>query len=311
MTWRSLLFPKPRRWILRIAVLGAVFPVLGWFGGSFWVLDLFNHFQFQYLYLFGFCLLLLLLMRAWREAVTVAVLLLLPVVRIAPACVAPSAVVTTHKPLRVASFNVLVSNDRHEDALRWVREDQPDCIYFSETTTRWAKELEALREEYPYSIEEKTGFAFYSKQPITKHRIVRCGAREFPLLIAHLATPQGEVAVFGIHPLPPISRFWADALKETMEIMGREVEQERGRVIVVGDFNITRWSKMGRPLERAQLRDASRGRSPGATWMRHNAFLGIPIDRTLYRGEGMSCRSFQIGPDLGSDHRPVVAELVW
>jgi len=59
------------------------------------------------------------------------------------------------------------------------------------------------------------------------------------------------------------------------------------------------------------LAEAARGKAPGPTWMRRNPIFGIPIDRMLYRGEGMGCRSFEIGPDLGSDHRPVTAEFVW
>lgn len=311
MTWRSVFFPKPRQWILRIAVVVALFPVVGWIGGQYWIFDLFNHVQFQYLGFFLCCLVLLLAMKAFREAVVVAGLLLLPVVRIVPSYLAPPAAVSAQKPIRVAAFNVLVSNERHEDTLRWVRESQPDCIYFSETTQKWAKALEGMAKEYPYSIEEKTGFAFYSKRPIARHRIVRCSDFHFPLLIAYLDTPQGEVAFFGIHPLPPVNQRWAQALTETMDVLANEAERETGRVIVAGDFNTTRWSKNTKPLERARLLDASRGKSPEPTWMRSNPLVTIPIDRILYRGQGMSCQSFHIGPDLGSDHRPVVAEIVW
>ena len=312
MTWRSIFLPKPRQLILRLASIVAVFPIFGWIGGHYWVFDLFNHFQYQYLAFFSFCLVLLLVIKARREATIVTVLLMLPVSRIAPAYFAPAEVATSGVPIRVASFNVLVSNHRHDDALRWARESNADCIYFTETTDKWTKALKALADDYPYSIEgKKSGFAFYSKLRITRHKIVPCSDFEFSLLVADLATPNGEVAFFGIHPLPPVTKSWANALDETMVIVAREVDQENGPVIVVGDFNITRWSKMARPLERVQLLDASRGKSPEPTWMRSNPLVTIPIDRILYRGQGMSCQSFHIGPDLGSDHRPVVAEIAW
>lgn len=311
MTWRSILFPKSRQLILLLSLIVAVFLVMGWIGGEFWLFDLFNHFQFQYLAFFFVCLVILLAIRAAREAMIVAILLLVPLSRIAPAYFAPVEVASSGVPIRVASFNVLVSNHRHEDALHWVRESNPDCIYFTETTDQWARALQALANDYPYSIEEKSGFAFYSKLPITRHKILRCSDFEFPLLVAHLATTNGEVTFFGIHPLPPVSRPWASALDQSMVILAREVDQEDGPVIVVGDFNITRWSKMARPLERARLIDASRGKSPGPTWMRSNPLVTIPIDRILFRGQGMSCRNFSIGVDLGSDHRPVVAEIAW
>lgn len=311
MNWRYLLLPKPRQLILRVSLMAALFPLVGWLGGGYWLFDLFNHFQYQYL-AFLFCALVLLLaIKARREAAIVAMLLLLPLSRIVPCYFSPADAATTPTPIRVASFNVLVSNHRHEDALRWVRESRPDCVYFSETTDQWAKALEALAQDYPYSIEEKSGFAFYSKLPITRHQIIRCSDYEFPLLIAHLDTPHGEVAFFGIHPLPPVSRSWAEALEETMVVLAREVDQQNTPVIVTGDFNITRWSHMARPLERARLLDASHGISPGPTWMRNNPLIAIPIDRILIRGRGMHCQSFHIGPDLGSDHRPIMAEIGW
>jgi endonuclease/exonuclease/phosphatase (EEP) superfamily protein YafD len=311
MNWRQLLLPKPRQLILRMSLMAALFPLVGWIGGGYWLFDLFNHFQFQYLaFLFG-ALVILLAIKARREATIVAVLFLLPLSRILPCYFSPTSANTTRSPIRVASFNVLVSNHRHADALRWVRESRPDCIYFSETTDKWAKALEALAQDYPYSIEEKSGFAFYSKLPITHHQIIRCSDYEFPLLIAHLRTPHGEVAFFGIHPLPPVSRSWAEALEETMVVLAREVDQQSTPVIVTGDFNITRWSHMARPLKRARLLDASQGKSPGATWMRNIPLIAIPIDRILIRGQGVDCQSFHIGPDLGSDHRPIMAEIGW
>ncbi len=312
MNWRNIFLPKPRQLMLRLACFAALFPVIGLLGGgAFWFFDLFNHFQFQYLGFLSFCLVILLAIRATREAKIVALLLLLPLARIAPSYFPPTTAASSATPIRVASYNVLVFNERHEDALRWVRESQPDCIYFSETTTKWARALQPLSRSYPYSIEEKTGFAFYSKFPITRHEIVNCSHREYPLLIAHLDTPNGDVAFFGMHPLPPLSRSYARALEESLAILASKVEEQSGRVIVVGDFNATRWSKMSRPLERAQLLDASRGKSPGATWMRSNPLVTIPIDRILYRGKNMSCRSFHIAPDLGSDHRPITADIVW
>lgn len=311
MTWRSVFPSKPRQWVLSLALVVALFPLVGWIGGGYWLFDLFNHFQYQYLAYFSVSLLLLLAMRACRGAAIVAVLLLLPLVRIAPSYFVPAEGVTSHKSVRVASFNVLVSNDRYEDTLRWVRESQPDCVYFSETSEKWAKELEALSSDYPYSIENNNGFAFYSKFPFRRYRIVYCSQYRFPLLIAHLEMPQGEVMFCGIHPLPPVTPRWARALRETMEVLAQEVKSEQGSVIVAGDFNLTRWSENATMLERARLLDASRGQSPEATWMRGNPLLTIPIDRILYRGTDMSCQTFHIGPDLGSDHRPVIAEIFW
>jgi endonuclease/exonuclease/phosphatase (EEP) superfamily protein YafD len=310
--WRSFLLPKLRALVAVAAILIGSLPVIGWIGAAFWwPLDLLNHFQIQYALALLLMTIVLLCLKSRRAAIVSIVLLLIPLGRIVPSHVAPRPVKPEGTPVRVASFNVFVSNHRYQDTLDWVRKAAPDFIYFTETTDTWADVLEDLRDDYPHSIEEGTGFAFYSKLPIRSHEIIRCSDIEFPLLVARVETPHGEVTVFAVHPLPPVSRHWSEALDETMAILAREVSKTSGPVIVAGDFNATRWSHKSAHLRHAGLKDASYGKAPGATWMRANPFISIPIDRLLYRGEAMDCHRFEIGPELGSDHRPLIAEFVW
>ncbi len=311
MTWRTFFLPKPRIFIARVAVLVGLLPVVGWVGGAFWFFDLFNHFQVQYALFLLLCVIVLLAMKAFREMALAAACLLVPLTRIVPSHFPPEKPAGAGAPVRVVSLNVFVSNHRHGDTLRWVRETNPDFVYFTETTETWSEALEDLRDTYPHFIDEGTGFAFYSKLPIASHSIVKCSEIEFPLLIARIPVPNGTVAFFGIHPLPPVTQRWSKALDETMAIMALEISRESGPVILAGDFNATRWSHKMRPLHQIGLLDSAKGKAPGATWMRHNPLLSIPIDQVLYRGPGVTCRSFEIGPDLGSDHRPVVAEIAW
>lgn len=311
MKWRPFLLPKPRHLVAGIALLTGLPPIAGWIGGGFWPLDLCNHFQVQYAVVLSFTTAVLLGLKSVRLAILSAGLLAVPLARIVPAHLPPGGPEAAGPSVKVCLFNVFVSNHRHVDTLRWVKAEAPDFIYFTETTESWARKLESLRVDYPHSIEEGSGFAFYSKLPINSHEIIRCSDIEFPLLVARIATPNGEVTFFGVHPLPPVSRHWSKALEETMADLAREVAKANGPVIVAGDFNASRWSHRSRPLERAGLMDASRGKAPGATWMRSNPLVAIPIDRVLFRGPRMECRRFEIGPELGSDHRPVVAEIAW
>ncbi|MCW1923258.1 endonuclease/exonuclease/phosphatase family protein [Luteolibacter arcticus] len=311
MNWPSFL-PKPRLLVAAAASLTGSLPIIGWIGGAFfWPLDLFNHFQVQYALVLLLTTVVLLCLKSRRAAIMSAALLLVPLARIVPSHVAPDSKKPVGVPVRVASFNVFVSNDRYDDTLNWVREAAPDFIYFTETTEIWANELERLGDVYPHSIEEGTGFAFYSKLPITSHEIIRCSDIEFPLLVARITTPNGEVTVFAVHPLPPVTRHWSEALDEMMAVLAREVSRSSGPVIVAGDFNTTRWSHKSAPLQKVGLKDASHGKAPGATWMRSNSLISIPIDRLLFRGEGMHCSRFEIGPELGSDHRPLISEFAW
>jgi endonuclease/exonuclease/phosphatase (EEP) superfamily protein YafD len=310
--WRKFLLPKLRALVAVVALLIGSLPLIGWIGGGlFWALDLINHFQVQFAVALLLITIALVCMKSRRAAIACAVLLLIPLGRIVPSHLPAKTTTPGRTPLRVASFNVFVSNHRYQDTLDWERKAEPDFIYFSETTEAWVDALEDLHDDYPHSIEEGTGFAFYSKLPIRNHEIIRCSDIEFPLMVARIETPRGEATVFAVHPLPPIPRHWSEALDETMEVIARELRKTTGPVIVTGDFNATRWSHKFAPLRDARLKDGSDGNAPGATWMRANPLISIPIDRILYRGEGVQCHRFEIGPELGSDHRPLIAEFGW
>ena len=310
MTLRALL-PKPRTFIAAVAVMAGLLPIIGWLGGGFWFFDLFNHFQFQYAGFLAICVIVLLGMRVFRHAALAALFLIVPLVRVVPCYLPADKTATLPSAVRVASFNVLVSNRRHKDAIGCVMESRPDIVYFTETTPEWSEALEELKDVYPHVIDEGSGFAFYSRLPILSSTTIRCSDIEFPLLKARIKSPRGEFTFFGAHPLPPVTPHWARALNEMMQDMAREVANESGPVILAGDFNSSRWGHMIQPLYDAGLVDSSLGRAPGPTWMRTNPILAIPIDHILYRGPNAGCSSFTIGPDLGSDHRFLFAEIGW
>ncbi len=312
MPWRSFLIRKLRILVALLTIAVGSLPLLGWVGGGFfWQLDLLNNFQVQYFQSLLFLIAILFCIKSRRAAILGILLLLVPLCRMVPCYISPKASKTQGRPVRMAIFNVFVFNHRFQDTLNWVDNVLPDFIYFTETTNEWVDALKSLRQKYPYSVEEGTGFAFYSRVPILSYRIVRCSEIRFPLLITRLKTSHGEVTVLAVHPLPPLSYPWAQALDDTMSEIASELRKISGPVIVAGDFNATRWSKKFAPLQEAHLQDASDGKDPGGTWMRSNPLMAIPIDRILHRGEGMHCHRFELGPELGSDHRPLMAEFGW
>jgi endonuclease/exonuclease/phosphatase family metal-dependent hydrolase len=81
--------------------------------------------------------------------------------------------------------------------------------------------------------------------------------------------------------------------------------------IVAGDFNMPRQSAIFRGFW-GGYENAFAQTSTGYGWTFHDAFKGIPvplaIDHVLSRN-GATPLSFRIGPDIGSDHRPVIADI--
>lgn len=314
MTLRSLLFPNPSGLILRIVGLAALCPLAGLLGGDWWFLDLFNHFQRQYAVFVGLGMVALLTMSRLRLASWAALGLVVPLIHLSPYYI-PTDKTPRGPVLRAATFNVLSANRRHADALAWIRAEDPDFVFLPEVDPAWAEGLRPLAESHPYVIdhvvEGNFGFSLYSKQPVLSHEILPCGRLGLPLLKARLKGPCGDFTLLGAHPVPPASRFWAKERDEFLRSLAEEGAKSEGAVIAVGDLNATPWCRGVRPLRDAGFRDTALGYGTGSTWMRGNPILSIPIDHILYRGADIVCVERKIGPDLGSDHRPVVAVLSW
>lgn len=133
------------------------------------------------------------------------------------------------------------------------------------------------------------------------------GAR-FAVMSVHLSWPLNRPVSAFPPPLPHQVR--------QMATLARTVRTELGpdRTIVLGDFNATPWSfALGRVVRGSGLTRWSRAQF---SWPVPAAMHGLvpapvlPIDHVL-AGKHWLVVSLARGPDLGSDHFPLVARLVW
>ena len=115
----------------------------------------------------------------------------------------------------------------------------------------------------------------------------------------------------GVHPTSPKPTEPEDSRERNYQLdhIGATVEGVAGPVIVAGDFNTTPWSPHFRDLlATTGLRDAGTGRGWLPTWPGRLGPAGIPIDHVLVRGE-VAVTGLRRGPDVGSDHYPLIADL--
>jgi endonuclease/exonuclease/phosphatase (EEP) superfamily protein YafD len=300
--------------VIMLSVLGGGVSVLGFAGGLWWGFDLCNHFQAQYFVFQGLCLLALLALRRFRWALVPALFLGVPLLRLAPYYITPATENPLPQRLKVLSFNVFSKNTRYADTLRWVQQTDPDIAFFPEVTPDWQSGLEPLKTRMPYSIAQKRmdnfGCAVFSKYPIVKQCLVPSEFLEVAMMQVTLEMNGRQVLFVGVHPLPPMSPASARDRNAVLAELAERVHAAALPVIVAGDFNATPWSHGMQPLFGVGLRDTMLGRGFSATWRREIPLFAIPIDHILIGGR-ISIADRWTGPDLGSDHRPVVADLLW
>ena len=211
------------------------------------------------------------------------------------------------------SANVRTSNRNYERFLKAVRAADPDVLLVMEIDEGWLQALEAIRDDYPHGTSaprpDNFGIGLLSKLPVDEQEIKYVGSAGVPSIQARLKVGDGTVGVVGTHPLPPIGKN-STLRNEQLSATADLVAGMDGPVIVAGDLNATPWSPFFRRLlDRSGMRDSRRGFGVQATWPSSLGPAGIPIDHVLVSDE-VYVKDRQVGPTFGSDHRPVIVDVI-
>jgi endonuclease/exonuclease/phosphatase (EEP) superfamily protein YafD len=312
---------QPFPWLL----LGWALPLLtvtlgGFCGGWHWGLDLVSHFRWYYLLAAAGGL----LVACVRDAgigtrVTLAVALALNAWTMLPYWIpaarpaGPAAGVSA-EPVSLISLNVLRFNEDTAPAIDYLRHRSADVVAVLEVVPHWAEALDTLADIYPHRrIESRLdnfGIALLSRWPLVDPQIVDFGDTGYPSIVADIDRPAGRFRCIATHPYPPYSRTSSQMLVRSLHATAAAAARSPVPCIVAGDFNATPWSAGFRAFVAGSgLRDTALGRGVQSSWNARRLFVRIPIDH-IFAPPGATVVRRTIGPDVGSDHFPVEAELL-
>lgn len=219
--------------------------------------------------------------------------------------------------LRVVQFNAWKENADAAASVRWVLAQRADLVFLEEALPG-SPVLAGLARKYPYrqSCSPPAGCStlILSRVPPIASGGLAHGDPENrgALSAAWMRVPSrcGQVQAVVAHLSRP--RPWPGADRDLNELAGALDRLGRSRTILAGDFNRTPWSfAMARQGARFGL---ARATHLVPTWPNRTA-IGralpplLPLDH-LYLSRDFASRSIRRGPEIGSDHRPVVADLV-
>ena len=140
------------------------------------------------------------------------------------------------------------------------------------------------------------GVSVLSKHPLSG---IDCAVGQ-GLVLAVVDAPGGAVTVASIHT------YWPWPFSQHAQVDGwlPRLEQTSGPVIVAGDFNAAPWSDAV-----SKVANASRTTVvPGLRMTIEVMGVPIPIDHALI-SKDFCATSAQVGPEIGSDHFPVIFDL--
>lgn len=296
-----------------VALAVATATLAGW--TSRWWLpgELACHFRVQYFWIALACALALAAARGPRVAALAAVPAVLNLAVIVPLYWPQAILQIERPPLRVASINVYSRNRRHSDVLKFIADTRPDVVLLLEVTTAWRDLLDALAVDYPFQkIElrgDNFGMALFSRVPWESATVHEFGAGGLPSIVASLRWQGETVVLLGTHPVPPGGNKMWRLRNEQFAAMATFCRKQTGAVMLLGDLNSTNWSAyFGTLLDGTRLRDSRAGFGVQASWPAWSPLPRIAIDHCLVSPE-IAVRNRFIGPDVGSDHFPLVLDL--
>jgi endonuclease/exonuclease/phosphatase (EEP) superfamily protein YafD len=184
--------------------------------------------------------------------------------------------------LSVLLVNVQTENPRHDLVIAEVRRLRPDVVVFEEVDAAWSTDLSRALAAGPGPSIEAT-------------------------VVAH----GRAVALVATHPVPAMDAEGMRLRDARLASLARHIP--RGvATAVIGDLDATPWSRPLRDLRRSTgLVDSLAGRGVQPSWPAALPWIArLPIDHVLPSAH-LATAERALGRDVGSDHRPVYARLVF
>lgn len=245
-----------------------------------------------------------------------AAILISSVVAMYPATLDANHPVRDGHSLKIITFNLWKRNASPQVAADWIRREKPDIVVLIEAKEHSSQVPAMLEDMYPYRV--------------SCHRIAFCStiilSRQAPTSAVPLARGDAEnrqalsaammrfgdgadrPAILAVHlPRPYPLGSQARELALLDDAMGKISTRQ---LILLGDFNSNSFTFTLRRL--AERHGLTPLEAWAPTWPTPSSALPVPafiaIDH-IFVGPGWTVSDVRRGPDLGSDHYPLVATL--
>lgn len=299
--------------------LGSLLTVLGFLGGLFWVFDLAANFRLH-LATVGMAFTLFAGLQRLKITATIAGLATLTnAVLVAPLYMgmmqndAPS---TTGKPLRIVMANVQQNMGDPKVVGQFLDDLDADVVGLVEVNKKWMRALKPHLKRWRYRLiktrDDNFGMALLAKTRLKGEAKSLAGG--LPTIVARIKHDGGEIGLVLVHPPPPVSGEIAGVRNKLFESLSGWRSQWSDDLVIFGDFNATPWSVPFRDLlSSAGLRHGRLGQGYQPSWPTrlfkvNVGMFGLPIDHVLIGGD-LQFIEHQIGPKIGSDHRPLLVTI--
>jgi endonuclease/exonuclease/phosphatase (EEP) superfamily protein YafD len=237
--------------------------------------------------------------------------------------------------LKIVSANLWFASPTHQRTIEFLMASDADIIGLIEVSESWQLRLAPLFAKYPFKVDcfatvPECETILLSKLPITAPRAERVlggapvvvggevdwNGKRFEVLATHLAWPftpdfeQRWRVITDLAAVPILEgRLPATRQASQAENLAKLMNALPPDLVLMGDFNGAPWSRLQSAFNTATgLENAAGWELSWPTMLPWP--LRLPIDHVLSRGH-LVVTEFSAGPEIDSDHFPVIAEISW
>jgi endonuclease/exonuclease/phosphatase (EEP) superfamily protein YafD len=222
--------------------------------------------------------------------------------------------------LTVMTFNIWVLNREPERLVAYLREQKPDIVFLEEVTEAHKQALAQLADLYPTQVTCHHSLVacetmLLSRFPAARQSAGPIGGAMPSTAIAELQIGSRRLTAIAVHVAWPFPMGGQDAQREQVTHLAAARARFQGPLLVGGDFNGGAWVRNQRDLRVETGLSGEPGLHP--TWPARPIhgyevpdWIRLPIDHVLSRG-GPVVVSAEAGPELGSDHLPLLTSVAW
>jgi endonuclease/exonuclease/phosphatase (EEP) superfamily protein YafD len=212
--------------------------------------------------------------------------------------------------------NVLMDNRDAQPLIKLIRQHQPDVLATLETDAWWEAQLDVL-DEYPHRLahplDNRYGMHIYSRLPLLRGTVSFLVEDDVPSMGIEVQPKNAaRVKIHILHPRPPAPGENYHSTERDVEllVLAQHLQGSTSPLIVSGDLNDVAWSRTTRLFRRVSgLLDIRVGRGMFNTFHAEFPVFRWPLDHIFVSGH-FKVKRIERLPYIGSDHFPVLAQLV-
>ena len=220
------------------------------------------------------------------------------------------------KTYRLMTFNAWERAKTMSRLKTFLRKEKPDFVMLQEITVKDWRSLKSLSDLYPYMSycdDWLCGVALLSRHKWHSVKAENFGPHQLPLIVASFNDKFNGLRLYATHTARPHWKY--STQREQLEYLAGFLSTNSKRpTLLGGDMNATVYSSLLRDFTSSSSLKPAGPIVP--TWpqrLRQTGFIKLPLLQLdidhIFVKPGMKILRKWRGPDLGSDHRPLLVDF--